>query len=70
MSQINKWKYYTGTCWYQITKKASLLGGQEEGHWTLTLDKEFTLSDGLAHMGELGMNLSVSKRPTCVTAVM
>jgi len=57
MSQVAKWKYYAGYCGYKITKKAGLLGGQEEGYLILALDKEFTLADGLNHMGELGYEL-------------
>ena len=57
MSQIKKWKYYAAYCSFKETKKPGLLGGQREGYWTLQLDKEFSLSDGLTHMGELGYEL-------------
>ena len=57
MSQIKKWKYYPAYCSFKETKKPGLLGGQREGYWSLQLDKEYTLADGLDYMGELGYEL-------------
>ncbi len=57
MNQIKKWKYYAAYCSFKYTKEPGFLGGKGEGYWTLRLDKEFNLADGLNHMGELGYEL-------------
>lgn len=58
MNKIQKWKYYAAYCSFKETKKSSwLLGGGREGYWALSIDKEFSLSDGLNHMGDLGYEL-------------
>ena len=56
MMVIQKWKYYVGTSHFKITKEGGLLG-HKEGYWVLTLDEEFTLQDGLQHMGDLNYEL-------------
>ncbi len=57
MDPIKRWKYYAAYCTFKETKAPGVLGGAREGFWMLKLDKEFTLADGLNHMGDLGYEL-------------
>ncbi len=58
MTEMRKWKYYTGYCWNKPTKMGGLLGQTvKEACWMIRLDKEFPLADGLNYMGNLGYEL-------------
>ena len=60
MSQTIKWTYQTATGWFKITKQPGIFGtgGKEEGYWTIQLDREYTLLDGLNTMGKKGYELA------------
>ena len=60
MNHAIKWTYQTATCWFKITKRPGIFGtgGKEEGYWTIQLDREYALLDGLNTMGEKGYELA------------
>jgi len=65
---VQKWDYYVADCYYKVTKEPNIPNNlmrrlanqaidEAEGDWILVLDKEFSLSDGLTYMGNLGFEL-------------
>jgi hypothetical protein len=58
---ILTWEYYTGYSTFKVTKKGGLFT-QGEGHWTLSLDKEFSLAEGLNYMGQNGWELIATQK--------
>jgi hypothetical protein len=57
MSEPKTWTYQVAHCKFKETRRRGLLREEREGHWILMLDGEYTLAEGLNHMGDLGYEL-------------
>jgi hypothetical protein len=57
MAVTQKWQYRVCTCQFEITAVGGIFRA-DEGYWTLTLDEELPLADGLQQLGEEGYELA------------
>lgn len=56
MAETQKWEYYVGSYDYKVTKKGGAFS-KAQSAWILTLDKEYSLREGLKIMGTEGWEL-------------
>ena len=57
MAATQKWQYRVCACQFKITKAGGIFHA-DEGYWTLTLDSELSLVNGLQQMGDEGYELA------------